>query len=130
MLTATNPLLRNITVTSLWKCNELIVTQQEPLRYHGNAIWCIDHVTKENLICHNYILAVNHYGPTIYIAFHGTKELITLFTRAHQWKLFYASSSEILSFFVAAKAYSFIQFSGDKLRSNSTEDSMSSGEAA
>jgi hypothetical protein len=31
---------------------QLIITQQELLRYHGNAIWCIDHVTKENLICH------------------------------------------------------------------------------
>jgi hypothetical protein len=30
-------------------------TQQELLRYHGNAIWCIDHVTKKNLICHNII---------------------------------------------------------------------------
>jgi hypothetical protein len=28
----------------LWKCNKLIVTQQELLRYYGNAIWCIDHV--------------------------------------------------------------------------------------
>jgi hypothetical protein len=42
-----------MTVTLLWKCNELIVTQPELLRYYGNAIWCIDHVTKENLICHN-----------------------------------------------------------------------------
>jgi hypothetical protein len=40
------------TVTLLWKCNKLIITQQELLRYHGNAIWCIAHVTKENLICH------------------------------------------------------------------------------
>jgi hypothetical protein len=39
--------------TLLWKCNKVIITQQELLRYHGNAIWCIDHVTKENLICHN-----------------------------------------------------------------------------
>jgi hypothetical protein len=37
MLTATNPLLGNITVTSLWKCNELIVTQQELLRYYSDA---------------------------------------------------------------------------------------------
>jgi hypothetical protein len=37
MLTATNQLLRHITITSLWKCNELIVTQQELLRYYGNA---------------------------------------------------------------------------------------------
>jgi hypothetical protein len=43
------------TITLLWKCNILIVTQQELLRYYGNAIWCIDHVTKENLICHNII---------------------------------------------------------------------------
>jgi hypothetical protein len=30
-----------------WKCNKLIVTQQELLRYYGNAIWCIGHATKE-----------------------------------------------------------------------------------
>jgi hypothetical protein len=35
------------TATLPWKCNKLIITQQELLRYHGNAIWCIDHVTKE-----------------------------------------------------------------------------------
>jgi hypothetical protein len=44
------------TVTLPWKCNKLTTTQQELLRYHGNAIWCIDHVTKENLICHNIVL--------------------------------------------------------------------------
>jgi hypothetical protein len=32
---------------------QLIVMQQALLRYHGNAIWCIGHVTKENLICRN-----------------------------------------------------------------------------
>jgi hypothetical protein len=32
---------------------QLIVIQQALLRYYGNAIWCIDHVTKVNLICHN-----------------------------------------------------------------------------
>jgi hypothetical protein len=39
--TAINPLLRNRTVTLLWKCNKLIVTQhtqQELLRYYGNLI--------------------------------------------------------------------------------------------
>jgi hypothetical protein len=41
-----------VTITLLWKCNILIVTQQEMLRHYGNAIWCIDHVTTENLICH------------------------------------------------------------------------------
>jgi hypothetical protein len=45
MVTATNPLLCNMTVTLLWKCNELIVTQQELLRYYSNA-------TKV-LTCHN-----------------------------------------------------------------------------
>jgi hypothetical protein len=45
MLTATNPLLCNLTVTLLWKCNELIVTQQELLRYYSDA-------TKD-LTCHN-----------------------------------------------------------------------------
>jgi hypothetical protein len=41
------------TITLLYKCNILSVTQQELLRYYGNAKWCIDHVTKANLICHN-----------------------------------------------------------------------------
>jgi hypothetical protein len=45
MLTATNPLLCNMTVTLLWKCNELIVTQQELLRYYSNAT--------TDLTCHN-----------------------------------------------------------------------------
>jgi hypothetical protein len=40
-------LLRNITVTSLWKCNELIVTQQELLRYYSN--------TAKGLTCHNIL---------------------------------------------------------------------------
>jgi hypothetical protein len=35
------------TVTLLWKCNKLIVMQQELLRYYGNATGCIGHVTKE-----------------------------------------------------------------------------------
>jgi hypothetical protein len=42
-------LLCNSTVTLLWKCNKLIVTQQELLRYYGNAIGCIGHATKEIL---------------------------------------------------------------------------------
>jgi hypothetical protein len=46
------------TVTLLWKCNILSVTQQELLRYYGNAIWCIDHVTKANPICHNIVASV------------------------------------------------------------------------
>jgi hypothetical protein len=41
------------TITLLWKCNILSVTQHELLRYCGNAIWCIAHVTKANLICHS-----------------------------------------------------------------------------
>jgi hypothetical protein len=45
MLTATNPLLCNMTVTLLWKPNELIVTQQELLRYYSNAT--------TDLTCHN-----------------------------------------------------------------------------
>jgi hypothetical protein len=49
-----------MTVTLLWQCNKLIVTQQELLRYYGNAIWCIDHVTKANLICHIIYIFVNH----------------------------------------------------------------------
>jgi hypothetical protein len=32
--------------------------QQALARYHGNAIWCIDHVTKENLICHSIIILI------------------------------------------------------------------------
>jgi hypothetical protein len=42
-----------VTITLLWKCNILIVTQQELLHHYGNAIWCTDHVTTENVICHN-----------------------------------------------------------------------------
>jgi hypothetical protein len=38
-------LLCNMTVTLLWKCNELIVTQQELLRYYSNAA--------NDLTCHN-----------------------------------------------------------------------------
>jgi hypothetical protein len=40
-------LLCNMTVTLLWKCNELIVTQQELLRYYSNAT--------TDLTCHNII---------------------------------------------------------------------------
>jgi hypothetical protein len=35
---------------------QLIVTQQELLRYYGNAIGCIGHATKEPQICHNTVL--------------------------------------------------------------------------
>jgi len=48
MFTATNPLLCNRTVTLLWKCNELIVTQQGLLRYYSNAT--------ADLTCHNIVL--------------------------------------------------------------------------
>jgi hypothetical protein len=41
-------MLCNMTVTLLWKCNELIVTQQELLRYYSNA-------TKV-LTCHNMMV--------------------------------------------------------------------------
>jgi hypothetical protein len=50
MLTATNPLLCNMTVTLLWKYNELIVTQQELLRYYSNAT--------TDLTCHNTFAAL------------------------------------------------------------------------
>jgi hypothetical protein len=53
MLTATNPLLCNMTVTLLWKCNELIVTQQELLRYYSNAT--------TDLTCHNNNNNNNNY---------------------------------------------------------------------
>jgi hypothetical protein len=46
------------TVTLLWKCYKLVVMQQTLLRYYRNATGCIDHVTKENLICHNMIIFV------------------------------------------------------------------------
>jgi endonuclease/exonuclease/phosphatase (EEP) superfamily protein YafD len=49
--TATNPLLCNMTVTLLWKCNELIVTQQELLRYYSNA--------SKDSTCHNIVLSDN-----------------------------------------------------------------------
>jgi hypothetical protein len=50
MLTATNPLLRNMTVTSLWKCNELTVMQQELLCYYSNAT--------TDLTCHNILVSL------------------------------------------------------------------------
>jgi hypothetical protein len=55
MLTATNTLLCNRTVALLWKCNELIVTQQELLRYYSNAT--------TDLTCHNII---TFFGPSAY----------------------------------------------------------------
>jgi hypothetical protein len=48
------------TVTLLWKCYKLVVMQQALLRYYRNATGCIDHVTKENLICY-IILKLGHY---------------------------------------------------------------------
>jgi hypothetical protein len=42
---------------------QLIVMQQALLRYYGNAIWCIDHVTKENLICHNIYIYIFFFFP-------------------------------------------------------------------
>jgi hypothetical protein len=66
MLTATNPLLCNMTVMLLWKCNEIIVTQQELLRYYSNA-------TKD-LTCHN-ITACPSSGPL----------LVTKTALLHRW---------------------------------------------
>jgi hypothetical protein len=57
MLTAKNPLLCNMTVTLLWKCNELIVTQQELLLYYSNA-------TKV-LTCHNINIKKRKEEPQI-----------------------------------------------------------------
>jgi hypothetical protein len=37
---------------------QLIVMQQALLRYYGNAIWCIDHVTKENPYMSQYYKGV------------------------------------------------------------------------
>jgi hypothetical protein len=43
-------LLCNMTVTLLWKCNELIVTQQELLRYYSNATTDLTcHIIKTDL---------------------------------------------------------------------------------
>jgi hypothetical protein len=41
-----------MTVTLLWKCNELIVTQQELLRYYSNAT--------KGLTCHNIYLQIRN----------------------------------------------------------------------
>jgi hypothetical protein len=41
---------------------QLIVMQQALLRYYGNATWCIDHVTKENLICRNINVGLVYMG--------------------------------------------------------------------
>jgi hypothetical protein len=57
------------TITFLWKCNKLIVTQQELLCFYGNAIWCIDHVTKENIICH--IILKSFVEPTAAVTVSG-----------------------------------------------------------
>jgi hypothetical protein len=54
-----------VTITWLWKCNILIVTQQELLRHYGNAIWCINHVTTENVICHNMVYPVTWHSIVI-----------------------------------------------------------------
>jgi hypothetical protein len=48
------------TVTLLWKYYKLVVMQQALLRYYWNATGCIDHVTKENLICHN--IYIKHFS--------------------------------------------------------------------
>jgi hypothetical protein len=56
-------------VMLLWKCNKLIITQQELLRHHGNAIWCIDNVTKENLICHNSLKNVKNFANLKYFKY-------------------------------------------------------------
>jgi hypothetical protein len=45
-----------MTVTLLWKCNELIVTKQELLRYYSNAT--------KGLTCHN-IVSAKTYGRLI-----------------------------------------------------------------
>jgi hypothetical protein len=34
---------------------QLTVMQQALLRYYGNAVWCIDHVTKENPYMSHYL---------------------------------------------------------------------------
>jgi hypothetical protein len=44
----------------LWKCNKLIVTQQELLRYYGISIWCVGHSIKENQICNNTLRCVQY----------------------------------------------------------------------
>jgi hypothetical protein len=41
-----NILLCDMTVTLLWKCSKLIVTQHELLRYYGNAIYSVLHNRK------------------------------------------------------------------------------------
>jgi len=48
------------TVTLLWKWHKLVVMQQALSRYYGNATGCTDHVTKENLICHNTFIPAPH----------------------------------------------------------------------
>jgi hypothetical protein len=58
-----------VTAMLLWKWHKLVAMQQALSRYYGNAIWCIDHVTKENLICHSMyekiaVCAYVEYQPT------------------------------------------------------------------
>jgi hypothetical protein len=46
-----------MTVMLLWKCNKLIVTQHELLRYYGNAIYSVLHGNATNSLLHN----MNYY---------------------------------------------------------------------
>jgi hypothetical protein len=57
-------IVATITVTLLWKLPKLTVMQQAPSRYYGNATRCTDHVTTENLICHN-IKTVSHLSTIL-----------------------------------------------------------------
>jgi hypothetical protein len=64
-------LLCNSTVTLLWKCNKLIVTQQELLRYYGNTIGCIRHATKETPNMPHYVSII---GSELWLSSHLCSE--------------------------------------------------------
>jgi hypothetical protein len=79
-------IVATITVTLLWKCIKLIVMQQYLSRYQGNAIWCIDQVTKESPICRNIISFDLH---TLYkTLFDATEHNVSVSHFRSIWTLF------------------------------------------
>jgi hypothetical protein len=62
-----------MTVTLLWKCNELIVTQQELLRYYSNAT--------TDLTCHNIYIYIGRIFIHLYrlpVSHSATHKLIAI----------------------------------------------------
>jgi hypothetical protein len=86
MHTATNPLLCNMTVMLLWKCNKLIVTQQELLHYYSNA-----DLTCHNIYIYETILFVREKGNckrSYRVHSHNTKSLLNYRQSAHNLEIY------------------------------------------